>query len=211
VILLTGAGGKAFAAGADIALMAKMTPGEGESFAELAQNLTMRIEASHLPVIACVDGHALGGGCELAMACDLIYATAASKFGQPEVSLGLIPGFGGCVRLECLVGPARAKEMILTGSPISAQEALAFGLVNLVVADRSALFTSARATAITIAERSKSAVSLSKRAIVAQQKSAKERGLLAERAAFRAAFEHSEMHEGVAAFLEKRAPDFSLN
>ena len=132
VLILTGEGEKAFVAGADIAHMVKLDPLEGRKFSRDGQKLLLRIEALSIPVIACVNGFALGGGMEIAMACDFIYASENAKFGQPEINLGIIPGFGGTQRLSRLVGKAMAKELCMTGVIISAQEAKALGLVNKV-------------------------------------------------------------------------------
>ncbi len=142
-MLVTGAGEKAFIAGADIARMSEMSPAEGAAFGQLGQSVTLLLEALPFPVIACVNGYALGGGCELAMGCDYIFATANAVFGQPEVTLGLIPGFGGCVRLLRFVGPGRAKELIYTGRNVKADEALQIGLVNRVFATKQDLLAGA--------------------------------------------------------------------
>lgn len=207
-MLLTGAGERAFVAGADIGAMHAMTPAEGERFAALGQHVTRRLEALPFPVIACVDGHALGGGCELAMSCDFIYATARSGFGQPEVSLGLIPCFGGCVRLVHAVGPARARELIYTGRRVDAAEAQAMGLVNAVYPDRAAMLAAARRTVTQIAARSATAVALCKQAISGGLGAPLAEGLRLERVGFRAAMASPDGQEGVAAFVGKRAPAF---
>ena len=127
-LILTGGGEKAFVAGADIAEMSKLTPLEARRFAEAGQRTFERLEALPIPTIAAVNGFALGGGCELAMACDLVYASEKARFGQPEVNLGIIPAFGGTQRLQRRVGPARAMEMILTGDMADAATAKAWGL-----------------------------------------------------------------------------------
>ncbi len=131
--IVTGAGDKAFAAGADIAAMASMTPQQAKHFADLGHRVGAALEALHFPVIAAVNGFALGGGCELALACDFIYASDKAKLGQPEVNLGVIPGFGGTQRLARRVGDARARELCMTGDMVGAEEALRIGLVNAVV------------------------------------------------------------------------------
>ena len=132
-VILTGAGEKAFAAGADINELATQSPAEGKEFAVAGQAVMNRIERLGKPVIAAVNGHALGGGCELAMACTLRIASETARLGQPEVKLGIIPGYGGTQRLARLIGGGRALELVLTGEPITAQEALRIGLVNEVV------------------------------------------------------------------------------
>ena len=166
-VLVVGAGGRAFVAGADIRSLARLTPEEGAESARLGHRVAAAIEAFPAPVIACVDGFALGGGLELALACDLIYATDASAFGQPEVKLGLIPGFGGTVRLPRAVGLARAKELIYTGRRIGIDEAEAAGLVARRFPDRDALLAGARATIAEVAENARTAVGLAKRVLVA--------------------------------------------
>ncbi len=132
VLVLTGEGDKAFVAGADISHMAAFSPLEGRKFSAEGQELLFRLENLAIPVIACVNGFALGGGTEIAMACDFIYASENAKFGQPEINLGIIPGFGGTQRLPRLVGKSMAKELCMTGVIISAQEAKEIGLVNKV-------------------------------------------------------------------------------
>ena len=132
VLVLTGEGDKAFVAGADISHMAGFSPLQGRKFSAEGQELLFRLEGLSIPVIACVNGFALGGGTEIAMACDFIYASEKAKFGQPEINLGIIPGFGGTQRLSRLVGKSMAKELCMTGVIISAQEAKEIGLVNKV-------------------------------------------------------------------------------
>lgn len=207
-LILTGAGNKAFAAGADIQQMSTMSPQEGERFAALAQETTVLLESLPIPIIACVDGYALGGGCELAMSCDYIYATDRSLFGQPEVLLGLIPGFGGCVRLMRLVGPARAKEMIFTGQKITADEALQMGLINRVFSTRVEMLAAAQSSLRTIADNSQTAVAICKQVINSQYGQTTNSGLMIERVGFRQAFEFEDKVEGVKAFLEKRPARF---
>ena len=131
--LLTGAGNKAFVAGADIKEMSVMTPNESKYYSKKGQDLTIFIENSPKPVIAAVNGYALGGGCELAMACHFRYASTNALFGQPEVSLGLLAGFGGTQRLPRLIGKGRAMELLLSGKMINAEDALTYGLVNRVI------------------------------------------------------------------------------
>ncbi|MFF2369790.1 enoyl-CoA hydratase/isomerase family protein [Agromyces sp. NPDC058110] len=208
-VLLVGAGGRAFVAGADIAGMAGATPEEGERSARLGHRVAARIESCPSPVIACVDGFALGGGLELALACDMIYATDASAFGQPEVRLGLIPGFGGTVRLPRVVGPARAKELIYSGRRIGIEEAVEAGLVVRRFADREALLAGARDTVAQIAQNSPVAVANAKRVLVEAAGRSTDEAVEREVAGFGEAFGTDDMREGVAAFLEKRSPGFS--
>lgn len=208
-VVLSGAGERAFVAGADIREMSAMDRAEAESFGALGQRVTTLIEGSPVPVIAAVNGYALGGGCELVLACHWALATANAVFGQPEVSLGLIPGFGGCVRLQRLVGPSRAREMICTGRQIDADEALRIGLVTQVLPDRAALDAAVAASVALVAERSPVAVRLSLRAMAAAAGRPVDEGLRAELVAFGEAFTGEEMREGTAAFLAKRPPAFS--
>lgn len=208
-VILTGAGDRAFIAGADIREMAAMTPDEGEAFGRLGQEVTLLLEDLPRPVIACVNGYALGGGCEMAMGCDYIYATKNAVFGQPEVSLGLIPGFGGCVRLQRFVGPGRAKEMIYTGRKVDAEEAQRIGLANRVFPTRESMLAAARESLRDVATRSPVAVSICKAAINAANGHSTVAALEIETAAFRQAFTTDDMREGTAAFLEKRFPAFA--
>ncbi|AWB94948.1 enoyl-CoA hydratase [Agromyces badenianii] len=208
-VLLTGAGGRAFVAGADIRAMADLTPEQGEESARLGHRVAGAIEGLAAPVIACVDGFALGGGLELALACDFIYATDASTFGQPEVRLGLTPGFGGTVRLPRAVGLARAKELIYTARRIDAAEAAAMGLVSRTFADRDALFEGARATLAEIEANAAPAVGIAKRVLVAAAGRRTDRAAEIEIAGFGDAFRTEDMREGVAAFIEKREPGFT--
>ncbi|MFD7655268.1 enoyl-CoA hydratase-related protein [Actinosynnema sp. NPDC059797] len=207
-IVLTGAPGPAFVAGADIREMASMTPAEGARFGALGQRVTRLLEAVPCPVVACVDGYALGGGCEVVLACDFAYATRRSVFGQPEVALGLVPGFGGCVRLQRLVGPAVARELIYTGRHVDAPEALRLGLVNAVFDDRDGMLAAARAALGRVAANSATAVSLAKAAVNAAAGRTVAAGLAAELAAFHEAFTTADMREGTSAFLAKRRPAF---
>jgi enoyl-CoA hydratase len=207
-MILTGSAGPAFVAGADIREMARMTPDEGEEFGRLGQSVTSLLESVAVPVIACVDGYALGGGCEIALACDFVYATEKSVFGQPEVLLGLIPGFGGCVRLQQQVGPARAREMIYSGRQVDAAEAHRIGLVNAIFDSRDGMLAAARGTLARIGENSPAAVSLCKSTINAARCQDVRTGLEIELAAFRQAFSTPDMQEGTAAFLAKRQPAF---
>lgn len=207
-VLLTGSEGPAFIAGADIREMAAMTPEEGKAFGELGQEVTRLLEQLPVPVVACVDGYALGGGCEMAMACDFVYATRKAVFGQPEVLLGLIPGFGGCVRLFRRVGVAKAREMIYSGRRVDAAEAFRLGLVNEVFDTRDEMFAAARLVLADIAANSPVAVAACKSVINEVDGLGVDAGLRVELEAFREAFTTDDMRAGTAAFLAKRTPEF---
>ena len=207
-MILTGSGEKAFIAGADIKAMSEMSPAEGEAFGKLGQEVTELMESLPFPVIACVNGFALGGGCEIAMSCDYIYATQTAVFGQPEVNLGLIPGFGGCVRLMRYVGMARAKELIYTGRNIKAPEAHTLGLVNELFENTYGMMEAATHSLQMVASKSPTAVAQCKQIINAAMGVGTHEGLEMEKAAFRRVFESEDKREGVAAFLEKRKPVF---
>ncbi|MCA9529935.1 MAG: enoyl-CoA hydratase/isomerase family protein [Myxococcales bacterium] len=204
--ILTGAG-KAFVAGADIAGMRDMGAVEASAFAALGHRTFDAIEALPFPVIAAVNGFALGGGCELALACDFIYASERAKLGQPEVGLGIIPGFGGTQRLPRRVGLAMARELIYTGKLIGAEEALRVGLVNAVFPP-DALMAAAQETAAQIAAKGPTAVAVAKRVTAEglDRPLAGANALEVER--FAACFDSGEPREGMTAFLEKRPPAF---
>ncbi len=207
-VVITGTGGKAFVAGADISAMTRMTPDEARSYAAEAHEVLVWIETLPVPVIAAVNGFALGGGCELAMACDVIYASENAKFGQPEVGLGIIPGFGGCVRLQQYVGVAHARELIFTGRHIDALEAERIGLVARVLPDTGALAEAAHETIRQAARNSPAAVALAKRTIRGAQARPTDQGIEVELDAFASCFDSADMREGTAAFIEKRRPEF---
>ena len=207
-VLVVGAGGRAFVAGADIRTIASLTPEEGAEVGRLGHRVAGLIESFPAPVIACVDGFALGGGLELALACDFIYATDASAFGQPEVRLGLIPGFGGTVRLPRAVGAALAKELIYTGRRIDAAAAESAGLVARRFPDRESLLAGARETVAEVAANAWTAVAIAKRVLVAASGTPTATAVELEVAGFEDAFRTEDMSEGVAAFLEKREPGF---
>jgi len=207
-MVMTGAGDRAFIAGADISRMAEMTPEEGATFSQLGQAVPRLLEALPFPVIACVHGYALGGGCEMAMGCDYIFATEAAVFGQPEVSLGLIPGFGGCVRLLRFVGPGRAKELIYTGRNVKADEALRIGLVNRVFATKQDMLAGAVESLGLVATRSPVAVSVCKQIINELEGKTTSERMRIENAGFFRVFGSDDKREGTAAFLAKRKPAF---
>jgi enoyl-CoA hydratase len=205
--ILTGAGDKAFAAGADIAAMSEMTPAQAKAFADLGHRLGYALEAAPFPVIAAVGGFALGGGCELALACDFIYASDKAKLGQPEVNLGVIPGFGGTQRLARRVGDARARELCMTGDPVGADEALRIGLVNAVVPPAE-LLPRVREVAKKIASKGPLAVGAVKRVVARGADVPLPTANELEATAFAALFGTSDQREGMRAFLEKRAARF---
>ncbi|MBX6353241.1 MAG: enoyl-CoA hydratase/isomerase family protein [Thermoflavifilum sp.] len=204
-LIFTGAGDKAFAAGADIRQLRDKTFKDG--LAGGMQKLYDEIEDYAKPTIAAVNGYALGGGCELAMACDIRVASQHAKFGLPELNLGIIPGAGGTQRLARLVGPGRALEMILTGRMIDAAEAERIGLVSRVV-EPEALLGVAKEVATAIAEKGPVAVRLARLAVKAGIETDLRTGLLLERLAQAVAFETEDKVEGTTAFLEKRRPAF---
>lgn len=205
-IVLTG-GPKVFAAGADVKQMADATPMTAARTAEQGQQINELIESIGLPVIAAVNGMALGGGCELAMACDIRIATKKSKFGQPEVNLGIIPGGGGTQRLQRLVGIGKAKELIFTGDIISAEEAERIGLIEKVVEDGTVL-----EAAIEMAKKIKAkgpvAITLAKQAINVGANTDLYSGLCFERYSQAIAFSTADKAEGTLAFIEKRPAQF---
>ncbi len=207
VVIITGAGEKAFVAGADIAEMKDMTPVHAQAFAEMATNLMLSIESSAKPYIAAVNGFALGGGCELALACDFIYAANTAKLGQPEVKLGVIPGFGGTQRLLRRVGVAKAKELIFTGEMIDAQEALRVGLVD-GVCEPAELMDKVVAIASKIMENGPLAVAEAKRLIHAGQSMSLDSAIMLEQRGFSGLFATEDQREGMAAFLDKRTAEF---
>ncbi len=206
IVVLTGAG-KAFVAGADIAEMQGMDSVDAAAFAEYGGNVGRAIEESGKAYIAAVNGFALGGGCELALACDFIYASAKAKLGQPEVKLGVIPGFGGTQRLARRVGVAKAKELIFTGDIIAADEALRIGLVDKVV-EPEALMETVSTTAKKILANGPLAVAAAKRTIHEGLSMTLEQGNRLEQLAFANLFSTDDQSEGMAAFLEKREPAF---
>ncbi|MDI3519423.1 MAG: enoyl-CoA hydratase [Caldanaerobacter sp.] len=207
VIVITGAGEKAFVAGADISEMKDMSVFEAKKFAELGQKVFRKIELMKKPVIAAVNGYALGGGCELALACDIRIASRNAKFGQPEVGLGIIPGFGGTQRLPRIVGVSKAKELIYTGDMIDAEEALRIGLISKVV-EQDKLLEEAYGIAKKIMSKGLVAVSLAKEAINKSLEVDIDSGMEYEANAFAMCFGTQDQKEGMAAFLEKRAPKF---
>lgn len=207
VLIFTGEGEKAFVAGADIAHMVQLSPIELRAFSKSGQDLLFRVERLPKPVIACVNGFALGGGNEIAMACDFIYASEKAKFGQPEINLGLIPGFGGTQRLSRLVGKALAKELCMTGAMISAREAKEIGLVSKVFAHED-LWPETLKTARSIASKGKVSLKAVKDCINRGFDVDLQDGCFMESDSFALCMSSPDGEEGMKAFLEKRTPDF---
>jgi enoyl-CoA hydratase/carnithine racemase len=206
-VILTGAGAKAFIAGADISELAKVTAFEAEQSSRFGQGVLDLIENLGKPVIAAVNGFALGGGCETAMACTLRLAVETAKFGQPEVALGLIPGGGGTQRLPRLVGKGRALQLILSGDMISAEEAYRIGLVNEIV-PAADLIARAEAILTKIAANAPIAVEFALEAANKGMETSQAEGLLLEASYFGLCAATEDKKEGTSAFLEKRAPQF---
>ncbi len=206
-VVVTGAG-RAFVAGADIAEMQRMSALEAEAFSRLGHDTFAGLEALAVPVIAAVNGFALGGGLELALACDFIYAARRARLGQPEVNLGLIPGFGGCGRLLRRVGPGWARELVASGEPIGTDVAERIGLVNRVFEDEAALLEAALAAGQAIAKKGPLAVARAKRVLLEGQDADVRVAHALEQQAFSALFASQDRDEGLAAFVEKRAPRF---
>ena len=206
-VIITGSGDKAFVAGADIKELNTLNCISGKAFAENGQEVFNLIENLGKPVIAAVNGFALGGGCELAMACHIRLASEKAKFGQPEVNLGIIPGYGGTQRLAGLVNSGRAAEYILTGDIIDADEALRIGLVNKVYPHEE-LEAKAWELAKKIASKGQIAVRMSLKAIVSSDELSEREGLNLESGLFAVCCGSEDFKEGTLAFLEKRKPDF---
>jgi enoyl-CoA hydratase len=206
-VIVTGSGEKAFVAGADINELAQMTPITGKAVAERGQRIFRMIERFPKPVIAAVNGFALGGGCELALACHIRIASEKAQMGLPEVTLGIIPGYGGTQRMARLLGKGKALELILTGDRVGAVEAERIGLVNKVVpADE--LMAATEEMARTIAKRGPLAVSAAIEAVMSGSEMPFEEGQILEATLFGLLASTEDMREGMAAFLEKRQPDF---
>jgi enoyl-CoA hydratase len=207
VVVVTGAGDKAFVAGGDIKQMLAMDPLAGQAFSHKGQQVLLLIGKMHKPVIAAINGYALGGGLELALACDFIYASDKAKLGLPEVTLGVIPGFGGTQNLARLIGPNKAKELIFSGKILSAQQALEWGIVNQVFpADE--LSSRVMEIARVIAQNGMIAVAMAKDAIDNGLNMNKEDGLRYESSLFSILFATQDQKEGMQAFVGKRKPEF---
>lgn len=202
-LIVTGAGEKSFVAGADIAAMSTMTKAHGEQFGKFGNDIFRKIETFPIPVIAAVNGFALGGGCELSMACDIRICADNAVFGQPEVGLGITPGFGGTQRLARLIGPGKAKEMIYGARNIKAEEAYRVGLVNAVYTQEE-LMPAAMKMAAGFAKNAPIAVRNSKSAINEGLQVDMDQAIVIEEKAFGGCFETEDQREGMTAFLEKR-------
>ena len=207
VLILTGSGEKAFIAGADINQLAMQTPVDGKEFALFGQEIIHRLETIGKPSIAAINGFALGGGCELALACTMRVASKNAKLGQPEVKLGILPGYGGSQRLPRLVGKGAAHELILTGEMITADEALRIGLVNRVV-EQAELIATCEAIAKKIIANAPLAVKYAMEAVERGMEMPQEEGLFLEATLFGLCCATSDMREGTKAFLEKRPAKF---
>lgn len=206
VVIITGAGGKSFVAGADISAMQNMSAVEAYEYARLGQTTYDKIQELPKMVIAAIDGFALGGGCELALACDIRIASAKSKIGIPEVTLGVLPGFAGTQRLPRLIGVSNAKEMLATARKISAGEAREIGLVNCVVEENP--MAKAEELAAEICKNSMSAIALGKKAMNEGMEMELKKGIEHEASLFAIAFTTPDQREGMTAFLEKRPANF---
>lgn len=209
-LILTGAGQKSFVAGADIGEMSSLTKAEGEAFGKKGNDVFRKLETFPIPVIAAINGFALGGGCEIAMSCDIRICSDNAVFGQPEVGLGITPGFGGTQRLPRLVGAGMAKQMIYTGRNIKADEALRIGLVNAVYTQEE-LMGAAEKMAAGIAKNAPIAVRNCKKAINDGLDTDMDQAIVIEEKLFGDCFESYDQKEGMAAFLEKRKVEKFLN
>jgi enoyl-CoA hydratase len=207
VVVVTGSGEKAFVAGADISELNKLNVLSAKEFSEKGNKVFRMIEALDKPVIASVNGFALGGGCELALACHIRLASENAKFGQPEVNLGIIPGYGGTQRLARVINSARALEMILTGDMVSAEEAFRIGLVNKIFA-QTELLNKTLEIAEKIAAKGQQAIRLALKAVKATDNISLTEGLSYEASLFALVCGTEDFKEGTAAFLEKRKPQF---
>jgi enoyl-CoA hydratase len=207
VVVLTGAGEKAFAAGADIKYMSGLGVDEAKEWGALGHETTRLLETIPKPTIAAVNGFALGGGCELALACDIRYASARAKLGQPEINLGIIPGWGGTQRLARVAGVGFAKELILTGRTVDAEEALSRGLVEAVF-EQGDLHEKALERARQLASKSPVALAAAKAAVNRAFQGEHAQNLEQEAERFGDLFDSEDAKEGLAAFVEKREPNF---
>ena len=203
VLIITGSGEKSFVAGADIGEMSALSKAEGESFGKKGNDVFRRLETLPIPTIAAVNGYALGGGCELCMACDIRISSDTAVFGQPETGLGITPGFGGTQRLARLIGPGMAKQLIFSARNIKADEAYRIGLVNAVYPAEE-LMPAAEKLAETIARNAPIAVRACKKAIDEGLEKPMDEAIVVEEKLFGSCFETEDQKEGMGAFLEKR-------
>ncbi len=208
-LIVTGEGEKAFIAGADISEMKPMSNGEANAFSELGQQVSNLFEALPFPTVAAVNGYALGGGFEMAMSCDFIFSTTNAVFGLPEVKLGLIPGFGGTVRLARIVGERRAKEIMFSGRNVSAEEALKLGITLETFAAKTDLMEGCKKWFSLANQNSPHAIARAKHALRISNEEIIHDGLKEEREEFGNIFQTSQMIEGTEAFLEKRKANFT--
>jgi len=208
LLIITGGGDKAFVAGADLRAMQGMAPAEAETFSLIGHRILQHLESLPIPVIAAVNGFALGGGCELAMACDIIFASEDARFGQPEVGLGLIPGFGGTLRLARYVGLQRAKELLYSGRRIKAREAAELGLVARVY-PHDELLPACYQFAETLVKKGPTAIAEVKSILNLAPDLPFSKQIALESRRFGSLFGSKEQQEGVAAFLDRRQPDFT--
>ncbi|MBF0492920.1 MAG: enoyl-CoA hydratase/isomerase family protein [Deltaproteobacteria bacterium] len=206
-VIITGAGEKAFVAGADIAAMKDMTTLQAKAFCDLGHCVMKQIETAHKPIVAAVNGFCLGGGLELALSCDFIYASENAKLGLPEVNLGIFPGFGGTQRLPRLIGKNRAKEMIFTARMLSAAEAYEWGIINKVT-PAADLMSAVQATVQEMIKKGPLAIQLAKQSINQGSDLDINSGLAIEKAIFPTVFSTEDKKEGITAFLEKRKAEF---
>ena len=202
-LIITGAGQKSFVAGADIGEMSTLSKAEGEAFGKKGNDVFRKIESLPIPVIAAVNGFALGGGCELSLSCDIRLASENARFGQPEVGLGITPGFGGTQRLARTIGVGKAKELLYTCAQVKAPEALALGLVNAVYPIEE-LLPAAEKMAATIAANAPIAVRATKKAVNDGLQVDIDKAIEIEEKLFGSCFESADQREGMAAFLERR-------
>ena len=209
-LVLTGAGEKAFVAGADIGEMSTLTKAEGEAFGKKGNDVFRKLETMPIPTIAAVNGFALGGGCELSMSCDIRICADTAVFGQPEVGLGITPGFGGTQRLARLVSPGMAKQLIYTARNIKADEALRIGLVNAVY-PAADLMAAAEKMAVTIAANAPIAVRACKKAVNDGLQVDMDQALVVEEKLFGSCFETEDQKNAMSAFVEKRKPEPFVN
>ena len=203
VIIITGSGQKAFSAGADIEYMSKIGPTEAEKYALRGHDVLNKIEKIEKPIIAAINGYALGGGCELALSCDIRFASSNAQLGQPEVTLGICPGWGGTQRLLRIIGPARAKDLIFSGRRISAEEALSMGLVNRIFSSDN-LLSETKTYARAITKNSNFAVGISKMLVNRGMDASLDTGLKLEIYSWSLCFSTKERQERMKAFLEKK-------